>query len=424
MDITPPRDNYLKLLPGDILGKTLLNIPYPEILDKCMQFCNDKDFWIRKAANDTGNQIDDKFKDFFNEGNGNYINKYLRVLAYNNIAVPGNDKNIGSELYMCPAQMVKIGVDNKDKELIYYSLDKLVVFINTYKITDIGEFLQPLYNNYMINELKYLFSNINLTGIETLFPNYKWLFEGKQNELNNIMKVVKDRELIQRYKNNLQDYNNIINNKVPKDIYPFHYFLAKRYGYDEAADKILERISGFGPQMINGVKFDYELEIGDNDKALEIFRENPSSSGFSLSLMIYSVPKDDINLIKECYSLITEDASKLYFINSCLEYAYNESKVFEWALSLSDPNNIRIENYTNKSHTDFEGLYRMSRGILHHKRREFLKALPSKGLSAGYKPAIIEIFNVKEEEIKNKEGENDEEDESEEEESENEEENE
>ena len=91
-EITPPKDLYYNLLPKQIKSKVFQNIPYPDILFKCEEFCDSEEFWVRKAAHDTGNEYTKEFEAFFNEEMyyfNTFRNRYLRVLAYNNIAVPG-----------------------------------------------------------------------------------------------------------------------------------------------------------------------------------------------------------------------------------------------------------------------------------------------------------------------------------------------
>lgn len=72
--------SYLSKLPPEILEMALLRLPYPEILGHCDLFCDDNDFWLKKAALETGQPITEDFEDRFNKGGPTPVDRYLQIL--------------------------------------------------------------------------------------------------------------------------------------------------------------------------------------------------------------------------------------------------------------------------------------------------------------------------------------------------------
>jgi hypothetical protein len=396
----PPKD-YWSLLPKHIKSKAFENIPYTEILYKCEEFCDSEDFWVRKAAVDTGNKLTPEFKEFFNEGKGDLKDKYLRVLAYNNVAVPGDKNNFGSELYMAPSQMLKIGVDRKDRELIYWSLDRFDNLDND--IFDYSELLKPLYRNNMFEELLYIIPKLP-KDLYVNFPYSRWLFgnDKARNFVSELDDVLPDGEEKNDYYTPLRElYNKLMEDKelTNEDLRDPHYldlyYQIKRKGISSPVPDIQEFLNnGQGLLIAKSM-----IDAGYIDEAFSLFKDKleeldyPDIYG---SFVNYIADNDNINLAKKIYNNLSNSAKNDYLI-SVLINSYSGSKVFEWAYPLADFKGF-ISEYTAvvdsrtlayKSLLDFEGLYRISKLLDKEQKERFTYR---RNFVNSYQPAIIEIF--------------------------------
>ena len=395
--ITPPSDLWFDVvLPKDIKSKAFQNIPYPEILYKCDEFCDSDEFWARKAANDTGSEYNQEFKQFYDKGKGNYVRKYIRVLAYNNVAVLGDKKYPGSELYMSPAQMLKIGVDRDDKELIYYSLDNLnKLDEGTFDYTGI---LTPLADNNMFEELLYIIPKLdNLDRVD--FPYIKWIFESKRSrdyayKIGNLVSS-KQEEWIRKFPRLIGILKIIVQKKedIPRYLvdpnYIEIYYMAKRYGQN-LPEPDLERSLLY--PIIEGM-----LNADFVDEAVQLLEKKPNDIISYNRFIRYIVDNDDIKLGYKILDIIPNNIRQ-HFINELAFKSYSGSRVFEQAfdnvnldkLGIGDDiTRNEVVDFVYKSLLDFEGLHRLWQIVKDKKR---VLAI-SKNLINKYTPAIEEIFS-------------------------------
>lgn len=393
-EITPPKDLYYNLIPKEIKSKAFQKIPYPEILDKCEEFCNSEEFWMRKAANDTGNEYTQKFKDFFiriNKGTSALPDKYLRVLAYNNVAVPGNSEVPGSENFMAPSQMLKIGVDNNDKTLIYWALKKFNRFDE--RMFDYSLELKPLADRNMFEELLYIAPK--LPGLYANFPWARWFLESEETRKysNRLGEVLKDKnfEELYNFKGSHDLYKAFLEGNpegyIDDPAYFEFYYMAKKYGYNNLPRPNIDTFIASGD---SGIVYYAMLNAGYIDEAFNIFRENVDFDGV-LSFVVYIGYNDDIKLDSKVRQLLSSYPELLaeYIISICF-VSYNGSKVFERAFgelregfNINDPREL-----LSKSLYDFEGLYRISRLI---PDKERIIALSRYEVNL-YEPTLFEIF--------------------------------
>lgn len=406
--VTPPSDLwYDVVLPKDIKSKAFQNIPYPEILYKCDEFCDSDEFWARKAANDTGNEYNSDFLKFYNEGRKPYrryitkitservINRdeqylYLRALAYNNVAVIGDENYIGSELYMSPAQMLKIGVNNKDKELIYYSLDNFNKLDK--EMFDYSKILKPLVDNNMLDEIKNILPKLPDNAI-TGFPYLKWFFENEKfaNSLDPL--IIGADEAKSYYLPYKALYESIKNQEIEDDdlmdpYYVYAYYMAKKYGYNPPEPNINQFIDDGDGSIV----FQAMLRAGFVDEAFSLLEERKDTFLDNYPPFIeYIVNNDDVKLGYKLLEIAPEK-DKQQIINDFAFESYSGNRIFELAIDKVklkiNIHSLDTTNLVDKSVYDFEGLYRLSKYV---KNKKFIIDY-AESRANSYMPAINEIF--------------------------------
>lgn len=385
-EITPPEDYYYDLLPKEIKSKAFQNIPYPDIRYKCQEFCDNEEFWIRKAAHDIGQEYTNKLKDFFRQGTGSLIIRYLRVLAYNNVAVRGDSENIGSERFMAPSQMLKIGVDKNDETLIYWSLDKFNLLES--QGLDYSQILKPLIDTDRFDELFYIIPK--LKTFYAKFPYPRWFLQSSKsrNNAHKLGEMLKGSgfggyeeflTIFAIYESFLEgNLNEWVNNRRYID---FYYVAKKYYPNKQLPEPNVESTY---------IRIAYMLDAGYVNEAFRLLVEDPNDRE-NLGLFVdYISNKDDIKLAHKLLDIVDLN-TKQYVINNFCIKGYSGSKVFDEMY----PNfNYLSANYgyrlklIAKSLYDFEGLYRLSLKI---KDKESIIKLSRYEVNL-YKPTLFEIF--------------------------------
>lgn len=118
-------NTYFQLLPKDLQLETLLYEPYPKVLDKYPNLQGNKEYWLRKAALETGqNWKNPQFVDFYNAKSYEVLTpifRYLRVLAHYGIVRPGGFLLPGSSELLQWPEMFRHAL--KDEALMKYCLE-------------------------------------------------------------------------------------------------------------------------------------------------------------------------------------------------------------------------------------------------------------------------------------------------------------
>lgn len=108
-------------LPPQLKHKPYIYLPYPDVIVQHPQLISDSQFWIEKAAMETGeNWEKSSFQKFFKSQNFSDLHRYIRALAYTSIAVPGADGYPGSEIILDWEEMVRHAVEGNNDRLFNY----------------------------------------------------------------------------------------------------------------------------------------------------------------------------------------------------------------------------------------------------------------------------------------------------------------
>lgn len=112
-------------LPKELKYQSYIYLPYREILNYYPELVDNKSFWLQKSAMEVGKFPDVEFQKFFDRPlyvQTDYPNlaRYIRILAYSGLAVPGNGVYPGSELYLKGNELLRHALKDGDQELMDY----------------------------------------------------------------------------------------------------------------------------------------------------------------------------------------------------------------------------------------------------------------------------------------------------------------
>lgn len=392
---------YLELLPWDLrMEIEIYNVPYPEILKLCGDFCDNKRFWIIKAAMVVGENPDDlEFLRFLDQygviGKHGYIKLYILVLALDGKAVRGvlsiSEGNqytfisIGSEKLLHPCNMLKYAIKNNDEKLLDYTMKLLLYDPNFYRGQNL--IIEALLKGMRINNLILYLNKLPEKFLTILHPiNYaKLRFLGIPEKKILILQSAYNRVLIDKKEHqhyiqeNEKDYK-VMMGIMPADPKSEQLKTAIIYGQDKIIKSLTEK---FAPKGKNKTIQGY------------IVTKNLKNLGnFTFSY-------DDLNFQElaetdspEVFDLVCKNLELQYFVRvdlimETLEYAEYNSKLFEHLLNLiKNIDNINVRGLiVRKSFTDFAGL-----ATIYQQASPYIRTQLELSSNLGYSPAVNAIF--------------------------------
>lgn len=255
----------MNYLPKSVGQLNYLYLPYTEIIAKYPYLENDKIFWLQKAALEVGKNWQDKeFREFFDRQDLSNTKKYLRVLAYDGIALPG------SEFILSVSEMFRHGL--KDPELLKYCWSLLN---EETQMTVLKEILSIFLRSGRVSEInhpifKYVGTTINDLEQFFILSDIEYLENVAQKSVNDNVAYYTEEYLKQT-----KEYEEGI---VGPEIYTAVLVHAALRG-KEVTDPEVKLLKDIITQNLEGLRediiLDYNLELGlishiDNPEMIKI----------------------------------------------------------------------------------------------------------------------------------------------------------
>lgn len=382
---------YFGLLPIDlrklVMMKTPIFLPYPDVLERDKGILT-HNFWLVKAASEIGVPLTQEFIGFFNGGPVNHsnptyeISRYIRVLAYSGVVVPGRISRgpdgtnyltaDGSNSIVDAAEICRHALTNERlREYFFFILtqhllsetsnryiievacnhgdiDLLLTIFGALKKREIPRELHH-YNNL-------LYSGASAEKLQELWNAIPNNSSGEGNNFigeyldEHMSKLIKIRQVI-----NQENYDEL------KSIDPYISMTLGIVEYRETLIKCLESLSYYDTGLMSTHKLIGYIATENLEKIWQTMRTLTSMAQIPHEAI---VRKDSITIYELIYNGVPKK-HRFYFAGKVKALAFYKSKLFTYIKDYSESVVMSPVSLIRRSCLDFAGLaiiYKSSKG--------------------------------------------------------------